>query len=181
MGGRRAPVHALQEDVSAYTVRTDVGRLLLAGLSEERIAEKLDIDATTVAKRKRDIWAAWAGELEDTQGLRGFLFQLALDVYRLMHDGIEAATPRTKPSYAREMRGSIQAMLDVTGLRTLRVDVGSSQLAQLMAGMLAAQTIDAPSVRVIGDGSHNEHSAKVADGQLLDADAPNSCDVEGDG
>ena len=156
MGNKLPAVHALQEDTGRFNVRTDVANLLLAGLSDERIAEKLDIDAATVAKRKAEVWAAWGLQLEDPKGLRGFLFELARDVYRIMREEVDGALARNKPAYAREMRGAVQAMLDVTGLRTLRVDVGSSQLAALMAGMMAVQrgqAIEAPNVKVIESDS----------------------------
>jgi len=84
------------------------------------------------------------------------MFELALGVYRgaLAYVDRDDVAARNKPAFYREARQSISLAGDLLGLKTLRVDVGSSQLAALMAGMMAVQrgqVIEAPNVKVIED------------------------------
>ena len=139
MATSRKPINVVTDGVAKYNVRTSIGECIVMGLSDERTAARLGLDRMTVAKRRKELQAAWAGELQDTQSLRGFLFQMALDLYRLAREDYPNAPVRTQPAFLREARGSIQAMLDVTGLRTLRVDIGSSQFAGLLAGLVQLQ------------------------------------------
>ena len=122
-------------------VQTEVGRLILRGLGRARIANELQIDEETAAKYMRKFRAACAADVEDPQGLRGLLARMAWDMYGRVCDGLEdkELSLKTKPAYYREARGFIQAILDVTGLRQLHIDHGSSQFAGLLAGLVQLQ------------------------------------------
>ena len=141
---------------SLETANNAVGKLLLSGSSVEHLSQELGVDYDTARKLAARCRAVWAGNIEDIEGVRAWMFELALGVYRgaLAYVDRDDVAARNKPAFYREARQSISLAGDLLGLKTLRVDVGSSQLAALMAGMMAVQrgqVIEAPNVKVIED------------------------------
>ncbi len=119
-------------------VSNEIGRLILQGYGADGIAVKMGIDRDTARKRCMEVKREWASELADPNLLRAQLASMAMDVYRKCSDWADQGDGKDLRHRSPLMRvavSALQAVVDVSGLRMLRVDVGSSQLAGLLAAM----------------------------------------------
>ena len=112
-----------------------IGRMLLFGQSAGEMAGELGCDFDTARKNIQAVKGQWAGELADPQALRSLLAGMAWSVWSRATEWADTGGERSRAPLLRVGVSAIQAMLDISGLRMLRVDVGSSQLAGLLAQM----------------------------------------------
>jgi hypothetical protein len=102
--------------------RTDIGKL--SGIT--------GIDYDMVRRRAKEVKARWAEDIADVGLLRSQLFQMASDIYQKTDNAAEQMDPSKRAAMYKVQISIIQAMLDVTGLRTIRVDVQSSQFERIL-------------------------------------------------
>ena len=132
--GATAPVAVYDRQ----SVNTDIARLILQGYGADGIAGKLEMDRDTARRHCAAVKAEWASELADPNLLRAQLASMALDVYRKCTEWADQGDGKDLRHRSPLMRVAVSAINSVaefSGLRLLRIDVGSSQLAAILAQM----------------------------------------------
>ncbi len=120
-----------------------IGQMLLWGHGANQIAGEVGIDYDTARKRISEVKTQWAGELADPQALRSLLAGMTWSIYARASEWADDGDTKSRAPLLRVATSAVQAMLDISGLRMLRVDVGSSQLAGLLAAMASGSGLAA--------------------------------------
>ena len=85
--------------------------LVLSGMSNARLAQRLDMNEVTAARIKREIELAWQGVCPDTEALRSVLIEMMVDLAAGVEDDTNSLT------CASEMEsgsGSLTGAYDLT-------------------------------------------------------------------
>jgi len=109
--------------------------MLLFGHSAGEMAGTLGVDFDTARRHIATVKHEWSTELADPHALRALLAGMAWSVWSRATQWADEGSERQRSPLLRVGVSAIQAMLDISGLRMLRVDVGSSQLAAILAQM----------------------------------------------
>lgn len=125
--------------VTERHVSTEIGKLILMGYGMESIAPEVGLDYDTVRARAKEIKERWVEEIKDIELLRATLHQMAANVYTRCMEETKDLDPKNKAAFYRVAVSTVQAMLDITGLRQLRIDVSSTQFERLLKELSAAK------------------------------------------
>lgn len=119
--------------------RTEIGKLILMGYGMESIAPEVGLDYDTVRRKAKEIKERWVDDIKDVELLRATLHQMAANVYTKCMEETADLDPKNKAAFYRVAVTTVQAMLDISGLRQLKIDVSSSQFERLLKELATAK------------------------------------------
>ena len=119
-----------------------IGKMWMLGYGFEAIAQETGLDYDTVRKHGKEYMAELSADVKDPEELRQRLLGMWLYVWGKIGDQLET-TPSVQ--WVKASISALQAALDIGGLRSMRVDVGSSQLMQVLGALgVAVKGASAP-------------------------------------
>jgi hypothetical protein len=112
-------------------------------MSDARVAERLDMDEGVVRRIRHELEAGWRSRLSDVEGMRALLVQMGWHVYQLALTDHAEAPIKSRSGLLNQARLMLSGISDLLGLKSFRIDVGSSQLQAILEQLAAVKAVAA--------------------------------------